>query len=142
MDGYDGLGFARLAAGDSAGGAAMFEKALEHVAGHARSLIGLAECAQRSGDAARAATLLAQAEAAIEELTRSGRHTEAAMSRAYWLIASKRSPAEVIDQLITLLQQAPPGPAGWTVPIEPWLAPLRQTPQFAPVLARVAERAR
>jgi tetratricopeptide (TPR) repeat protein len=142
MDGYDGLGFARLAAGDAAGGAAMFEKALEHVAGHARSLIGLAECASRSGADARAAELLGQADATIEELSRSGRTTEAGMSRAYWLVASGRPPGDVVGQLDSLLQQAPPGPAGWTIPIEPWLAPLRQSAPFAPILARVAERAR
>jgi len=46
-----------------------------------------------------------------------------------------------IETLGQLLSSAPPGAAGWTLPVEPLLAPLRTDPAFQIVLARLAERA-
>jgi len=41
----------------------------------------------------------------------------------------------------TLLADAPPGFAGWTLPIEPWLRPLHVHPAYGGVLRRLADRA-
>jgi DNA-binding winged helix-turn-helix (wHTH) protein/tetratricopeptide (TPR) repeat protein len=141
MDAYDGHAFACLQTGDAAGAVAMFERALERFPQHARSLIGLADAARRADHPARANDLLARAEQAIEELKRGGRSTESAMARAYAHVVSGRA-ADALDVLTRLLDQAPPGSAGWTLPVEPWFAPLRQTPDGRAILAKLAARAR
>ena len=53
-----------------------------------------------------------------------------------------RKPGDALAILDTLLTQAPPGPAGWTLPIEPLLADLRRQAPFEALLARLAARAR
>ncbi|HKV98490.1 MAG TPA: tetratricopeptide repeat protein, partial [Vicinamibacterales bacterium] len=141
MDACDGLAFAKLQTGDAAGAAAMFEAALARFPQHARSLIGLAEAARHADQPARANDLFVRAEQAIEELKRGGRPTESAMARAYAHVASGRT-ADAIAGLTRLLDQAPPGSAGWTLPVEPWFAPLRQTADGRAILARLASRAR
>jgi DNA-binding winged helix-turn-helix (wHTH) protein/tetratricopeptide (TPR) repeat protein len=141
MDAYDGHGFARLDRGDDAGAAAMFDRALERYPGHARSLVGLAEVARRAGDDARAAVRLAEAATAIDELGRGGRTAEAAMAQAYWHMVSGQE-GEAVNVLSHLLASAPAGSAGWTLPVEPWLAPVRQTPDGRTLLSRIAARAR
>ena len=47
--------------------------------------------------------------------------------------------ARSLDEAI---EHAPKGSFGWILPVEPALVPLRGTPAFDRVLARVAERAR
>jgi len=141
MDACDGLAFARLQTGDAAGAAAMFEQALTRFPQHARSLIGLAEAARRADQPARANDLFVRAEQAIEELKRGGRPTESAMARAYAHVAGGR-PADAIAVLTRLLDQAPSGSAGWTLPVEPWFGPLRQMPDGRAILGKLASRAR
>ena len=141
MDAYDGHGFAFLHEGSSEEAAVMFGRALEILPDHARSLVGLAEAHRRNGHAQNSASALERARLAIEELRANDRTAEAAIATALSLIVSNRS-AEAIGELDQLLANAPPGFAGWTLPIEPLLAPMRSTPQFRAVLARLAERAR
>lgn len=141
MDAWDGHGFTRLECGDAAGAAAMFERALARVPDHARSLVGLAEAAARQGQRDRAAALMAQASRVIDALQKGGRETESVLARAHWLIASSRQP-EALRTLASLLDTAPRGPAGWTLPVEPWLAAGRRTAEGRALLARLAERAR
>ena len=141
MDACDGLAFARLQTGDAEGAAAMFEQALSRFPQHARSLIGLADAARHADHPARANDLFVRAEQAIEELKRGGRPIESAMARAYAHVADGR-PADAIGVLTRLLDQAPPGSAGWTLPVEPWFGPLRQTPDGRAILAKLASRAR
>jgi hypothetical protein len=43
--------------------------------------------------------------------------------------------------LSKLFESAPPGFAGWTVPIDPLFVQLQGTPAFAAALERLAERA-
>jgi len=45
---------------------------------------------------------------------------------------------DILDRLLT---DAPPGPAGWIVPVDPMLASLRFAPGRATLLARLAARA-
>ena len=141
MDAYDGHGFAFLHEGNSEEAAVMFGRALEILPDHARSLVGLAEAHRRNDHAQNSASALEHARLAIEELRANDRTTEAAIASALSLIVSNRT-AEAIGKLDQLLADAPPGFAGWTLPIEPLLAPMRSTPQFRAVLAQLAERAR
>jgi hypothetical protein len=66
---------------------------------------------------------------------------EASMVTAFAHVASGR-PAEAIATLDQFLSEAPPGLAGWTIPVEPLFAQLNSEPGFQRVLARLAERAR
>jgi hypothetical protein len=84
---------------------------------------------------------MTRADQAINELVASQRTTEAAMARAYWLVASGKSEA-ACQTLALMLDAAPAGTAGWNLPIEPWLAPIRKTPACQRVFARLADRAR
>jgi len=141
MDAYDGHGFVCLERGDLAGAAAMFERALERYPSHARTLVGLAEVARLAGDRPRAAARLVEASRAVEELERGGRTAEAAMARAYWHLTSGQT-GEAASVLSRLLAGAPAGAAGWTLPVEPWFAPLRDTVDGRALAGRLAARAR
>ena len=46
-----------------------------------------------------------------------------------------------IDHLDKLLTTAPAGPAGWIIPIDPMLAPLREHPRKQALFAKLAARA-
>jgi DNA-binding winged helix-turn-helix (wHTH) protein/tetratricopeptide (TPR) repeat protein len=141
MDAYVGHGFARLASGDATGAADMFRGALRRFPEHARSLIGLAAADRRCGLMTSADQAAAAAERAIAALSGPGGMLEAAMTRA---IAQSLAGAttEAIATLTQILAFAPPGFAGWTMPVEPAFAPLRTHPAFQGVLAKLADRAR
>jgi hypothetical protein len=62
------------------------------------------------------------------------------MARACLWVATSRS-NEACDTLVQMLDSEPRGRAGWTLPVEPWLAPIRDTPVCQRVFARLAERA-
>lgn len=141
MDACDAHGFLRLESGNLDGAVAMFERALGFFPRHARSLIGLADASRRGGNAARADDLIRRADTAINELQAGGRETEASMARAYWHVAAARS-ADALAVLDALLESAPPGPAGWTLPVEPWFKAARQTAPGHALLAKLASRAR
>lgn len=140
MDAYDGHGFARLVQGDAAGAEPMFLKAIDIYPDHARSLVGLAEARRCLGHAAGQRDALNQALGAIAVLSKSGRTTEAAMASAYWHVVSGRQ-EDGLAVLARLLDEAPPGFAGWTLPIEPLLASVRGTTAYQAALQRLAERA-
>jgi DNA-binding winged helix-turn-helix (wHTH) protein/tetratricopeptide (TPR) repeat protein len=141
MDAYDGHGFSLLEAGDPAAAAAMFDHALARFPDHARSLLGRAEALRRSGFKEKADASVAHALRAIDELKQYGRQTEGAMASAINFALAGQS-AKAIATLDELLCSAPPGFAGWTIPVEPALAALKLLPAYAPVLKRLAERAR
>jgi len=140
MDAYDGLGFASLGQRDGTTAASMFERALERYPDHARSLAGLAQALLLTGAKDRAAHCLGHARRSIDELRQNHRLAEAAMAAAFCQIVAGDRTA-TIETLGQLLSSAPPGAAGWTLPVEPLLAPLRTDPAFQIVLARLAERA-
>jgi TolB-like protein len=137
---WDGLGFAALEEGRAADAQGMFARSLKGYPDHARSLIGQAVACRADGDQLRAATLLDHADRAINELVESGRKTEAGTARAYWHLAYGE-PEAACQSLMTMIEAAPPGTAGWNLPVEPWLAPIRETPACQRVFARLAERA-
>ena len=138
MNAYDALGFLALADNRPADAESMFARALAAYPDHARSLIGRAQACGALREKTRAKALLDHADRAVHELAASGRATESAMARACWLIATGDANA-ASRVLATLLESAPPGFAGWTLPIEPWC---RDEPAIRPLLARLGERAR
>jgi len=140
MDAYDGHGFACLASGDAAGAEAMFGKALAIYPDHARSLVGLADARRRRGDSRASGDAIEHAWRAIQELKESGRTTEAAMATSFGQVLTDR-PDAAAATLRQLLEDAPPGFAGWTIPIEPLLGGLRTMPAYRDILRRLAERA-
>jgi DNA-binding winged helix-turn-helix (wHTH) protein/tetratricopeptide (TPR) repeat protein len=140
MDAYDGHGFVCLAAGDFAAAEAMFRKALDRYPDHARSLIGLSKALADRGRQEAAHAALNRAWHSCDELRENGRRTEAAMATAFAHAVSGQCD-EAVATLAALTTDAPPGFAGWTIPIEPLLAELRTRPSFRAVLARLGERA-
>ncbi len=69
---------------------------------------------------------------------------EAAMATAFWHVACVACgrPKEAIAALDQMLTVAPPGFAGWTIPVEPFFHTLGAEPAFNTLLTRLAERAR
>jgi DNA-binding winged helix-turn-helix (wHTH) protein/tetratricopeptide (TPR) repeat protein len=141
MDAFDGHGFALIDAGDLRGAAAMFKRALERYPEHARSWLGLAAVHARQRRHKDAAAATTRALKAIDELRTNGRNTEAAMAAAFAQVQSGRA-TDACATLGRLLAEAPPGFAGWTLPVEPVLASLRGEPSFRALLGTLAERAR
>ena len=140
MDAYDGHGFVCLAEHDFSGAETMFRRALDMYPDHARSLIGLSAAHQRRGQRAAAKDALDHAWRALDELRDSGRAAEASMATAFAHVVAGRG-GEAVAALTALMADAPPGFAGWTMPIEPLLADLKAQPAFRAVLARLADRA-
>jgi len=69
------------------------------------------------------------------------RPIEAALVRAQ-IFTARRNEDAAIATLRQLFDTAPPGFAGWTVPVEPFLKDLHRLQGFAGILSRLAERAR
>jgi tetratricopeptide (TPR) repeat protein len=141
IDACNGLGYVLLEEGDPSGAEAMFARALERYPAHARSLLGLAEAQRRQGRKAEAARGFDRTDEAVRELRQNDRRTEAAMVTALRHAVTGR-PRDAISALDDLLRQTPPGLAGWTIPMEPFLAALRGEPGFDAILHALIERAR
>jgi hypothetical protein len=78
---------------------------------------------------------------AVADLRAGGRTSEALMATAQ-LHAAAGSPTDAVSVLGDFFSDALPGFAGWTIPIEPLLASMRDDRRFEAVLQRLAERAR
>lgn len=141
MNAYDGAGFAAMQAGEPAKAVEMFGRALDLFPQHARSLVGLGAALRAAGDGAGAETAFQRAMAAIDALRRGGRGSEAALAEALYHTVSNH-PDEALECLRTLLERADQPFTGWTLPIEPLFAPLRETGPFQGLLDILAERAR
>jgi tetratricopeptide (TPR) repeat protein len=141
MNAHDGAGFAYLQTGSPGQAADQFRRALELFPEHARSLVGLGASLRADGDPAAADAAFARASSAIAALRRGGRGGEAALAEASHHAVRGRH-AEAIATLHRLLDKAELSFSGWTIPVEPLLAPLRTTPAFQTILSRLAERAR
>lgn len=141
MNAHDGAGFARLRAGEPGRAAAHFREALALYPAHARSLAGLGTALAAAGHAADAEAAFAEAAVAVDALRRGGRGSEATIAEAF-LLASTARPDGAIDCLRRLLERGDLPFAGWTLPIEPLLDPLRADPRFEQILATLADRAR
>jgi TolB-like protein/Flp pilus assembly protein TadD len=141
MNAHDGRGFALLALRKPAEAADAFEQALRLFPGHARSHIGLALCSQAQGDKPEARSQLERAEQTLVQLAASGKLFESTLLSAEVAVVRGR-PTDAVSLLERALTDAPPGYNGWTIPIEPALAPLASQPEFGSLLARLADRAR
>ena len=141
MNAHDGAGFAHLASGDPGAAVERFRQALGLFPEHARSLVGLGGALRADGEAVAADAAFARAASAIEALRRGGRSGEAAMAEALQHAVRGRQ-EDAVGALHRLLDKAELSFSGWTIPVEPLLAPLRQTPAFQGVLAKLSERAR
>jgi tetratricopeptide (TPR) repeat protein len=140
MAACEGLGYLHLIEGDAGGAIAMFTRALERVPGHARSLCGLAAAyaAANMKDEARQTT--ARAQQTIDQLRQAKRLSEAAIAAASLEVRAGRQ-VQAATTLRQMLADAVPGPAGWTIPVEPAFAPLRGRDDFHRVLRTLADRA-
>jgi tetratricopeptide (TPR) repeat protein len=141
MNAHDGAGFAHLAAGDAAAAVNQFRQALGLFPEHARSLVGLGAALRADGEAVAADAAFARASGAIEALRRGGRGGEAALAEAFHHTVRGRE-EDAITVLHRLLEKAELSFSGWTIPVEPLLAPVRNTPPFQGILTKLAERAR
>jgi tetratricopeptide (TPR) repeat protein len=133
-------GYAHLAANDASGAVDAFRVALETLPRNGRALVGLYMAVKRTSLASEAEALVPEIEHAIRDLRRSNRDGEAAVVAAAACGARGQldKGCELLEQL---LAAEPAGHAGWQIPIDPSLAPLRGHPRFAGVLARLAARA-
>ena len=141
MNACDGLGFVALDLKESRAAGESFARALEPFPEHARSLVGLGAALLMSNDRKGADGAFARANAAIDGLRRGGRAPEACLAEAS-LHSVRGEKAEAITLLKRLVDRPELPFAGWTLPIEPLLAALRQTADFQSVLATLAQHAR
>jgi adenylate cyclase len=141
MNAHDGAGYAYFATGDHGSAVMRFRKALELFPEHARSLVGLGAALAADGEAVASDAAFARASQAIEALRRGGRSTEAAMAEAIHH-AVRGKPEDAVAVLDRLLEKVELSFAGWSVPVEPFLGPLKGVAGFQAVLTRLAERAR
>jgi|KBSMisStandDraft_5_1062788.scaffolds.fasta_scaffold01200_6 adenylate cyclase len=139
MEVSQGRGFALLRAGRPHEADDAFRRALELYPHMVSAHLGLAQVWRALGHEARADQAIARADHLAAALAEH-RPIEAAVARAHVLAATGRW-IETAHQLERLLAEAPPGFAGWTLPIDPLLRPLRAVPEWMPVLRRLAERA-
>ena len=133
-------GFTLLAAANRDAASAAFSQAFAEASGHPKATVGVLAVAMTSGDAPSIAASRAAAEAAVAELTRGERHTEAALVAAGVQVAEGRVD-QAVEQLDRFLTTAPAGPAGWIIPVDPMLAAIRDLPGKATLFARLAARA-
>jgi DNA-binding winged helix-turn-helix (wHTH) protein/Tfp pilus assembly protein PilF len=119
------VGCLRLRQGDRRAATAAFHQALDRVAIHPLARRGLATAAKDQGD-----------------VPQPGRpaSTDAAIARAAELVLAgqQQDAATLVDQA---LADAPPGSAGWLLPIEPLLRISANPDVWVPVLARLRTRA-
>lgn len=140
--GWDGLGFAALQRAKPLAAIDAFREALALYPSHARSQLGLVVALRAANRQKEAAAALTRARAAIDELCRGPRRTEAALMLACDHVVDERfgSATETLAHLFNA--EGMPSFAGWIIPIEPILAPLRARPEFQPILDRLAVRAK
>ena len=83
---------------------------------------------------------MAHAARSVVELRESGRVTEGAVAHSMWQVGSGQT-EEAAHTLLGLMDEATPGFAGWTIPVEPLLDPIRRLPAYQRVLELLAQRA-
>ena len=135
----NGRGFALLRSDQTDAAKAAFQQALSINPEQARAFLGLASLGHGQRTEA-AASALDRARDAVKQLRRGGRMIEAQLMTA-GIAAVETEPAEAISSLQRMLTESPPGPAGWSIPIDPLLASLKAAPAFGQVLHHLARRA-
>ena len=116
-----------------------FTRALHLYPEHAQSYIGLLRAQRAIGSRETAATA-EKLPGILDALSRS-RPIEAALVEAQ-ILATNGQVNEAGAVVRRLLDGAPPGFAGWTIPIEPFMLELHGTEGFSAALRVLAQRAR
>jgi DNA-binding winged helix-turn-helix (wHTH) protein len=119
---------------------AAFDDALGRIPSQGRAHLGLALAYRAIGRDDEAALEFERAGQAISSLDALGRRSEAALVYACRLVIDRRD-EEAAAALEQALMTAAPGPFGWSIPVEPFLARAVNLPAFARVRAILAERA-
>ncbi len=133
-------GFTQLAQNDVAAATTAFAAALADAPSHPKATVGIYAIAARSNVRAEIDRCRAATDVSIAELIRSERHPEAALvSAGAQLVRGEIDQA--IATLDRLLTSAPPGPAGWIIPIDPMLAAIHENRGKQALFARLAARA-
>jgi DNA-binding winged helix-turn-helix (wHTH) protein/Tfp pilus assembly protein PilF len=132
MNALVGRGAALLRAGQQDGAAASFRDALAFYPDHPLVHLGLALAGRQEG--------YRDAETALKVLDHT-KPIESAVIRAQWLAAQGHG-AAAAERLAGVLTDAPPGFAGWSLPVEPFLLQVFDKRALAPVFGQLAERAR
>ena len=140
MNALCGRGASQLRAKRAGDAVDSFRRALELYPDHVPSHLGLAAALRQTGSASAADAASERAQTSLPTLERA-QPIEAARVRAL-VLASRGKHAEAAQTLATLLGIAPPGFACWTLPVDPFLAQLSGSREFANVQERLSERAR
>jgi len=140
MSAHHGRGACLLRSGRSLEAAQAFELALQLYPEHVPSLVGLADALRAMGSHERAESVQQRMPAIVETLSRT-RPIEAAIVESQ-VRASEGQTSEAGAILCRLMEDAPAGFAGWSMPIEPLLQQLAGTKEFRLAAQRLAERAR
>jgi tetratricopeptide (TPR) repeat protein len=133
-------GFTQLSQGNASAAAAVFRDVLGESSDNARASVGLYAALRRTGDSGGADRMQMVSDGAIATLASSDRPGEAALARAGQEIARGRMD-EAVGVLVRLLSEAPPGPTGWMIPVDPMLADLHLAKEQPALLATLAARA-
>jgi DNA-binding winged helix-turn-helix (wHTH) protein/Tfp pilus assembly protein PilF len=138
---HNALGLVALKKGNAVEAADRFRQALARYDAHARSHFGLAAsiALMREGDAAERER--AAGRVAADALEKAGRVAESVVASAMGDVL-QGDVDQACRRLVTLMETAPPGFAGWTIPVEPAFAPLHARDDFQQVLRALAARAR
>jgi len=139
-DAMHARGACLLRLGRHADAAECFEQAVQLYPDHAPSHLGLLLVARATGSPGRVEGLTRRLQE-IQSALETGRPVKATIVGSQILAADGRVD-EACAALCSLLDSAPPGHAGWTLPIEPLLAEALQREAFAAVTTRLADRAR
>ena len=140
MHASTGLGAAFMRAGRLPEAIDSFRRALGFYPENAPALLGLSRALAAMNHTVEAATHRSKAEAVLAALE-PARPQYAAIVKAELLVAQGEAAAAAAT-LVAALRAAPPGFAGWSVPIEPAFDEVISLPAFAPVLQELATRAR
>jgi hypothetical protein len=133
-------GFLQLTMNDASAAAKTFQLALGEAPGHPRATLGLYAVATRGADRRGCEAARSAAEHAVAELMRGERHVEAALVSAGQRIVEGQT-AAAMKMLDRMLADAPAGPAGWIIPVDPMLEAVRLAPGYPELLAKLAARA-
>ncbi|HEX8031179.1 MAG TPA: hypothetical protein VF491_22075, partial [Vicinamibacterales bacterium] len=133
-------GFTWLAGDNIQAASASFARATSESIVHPKARVGEYALAVRTGSESAIDRARAAVDDAIVELGRGERAVEAALVAAGAAIA-RGDASSAIGTLDRLLTEAPAGPAGWIIPIDPMLAGLREYPGKSAILAKLAARA-
>ncbi len=140
MAAHLGRGYALLRGGGADAAEAELRQALTLYPDHARVLVALSSALAAQGRSADADQTRAFATRATRVLDDS-KPVEAAIVRAQ-ACAAERQAGPATEKLLRMLATAPPGFAGWTIPIEPLFQQLQADQRFSEVTRRLAYRAR